>query len=745
MEATLEAFRIFFRWAHVLFGILWIGNSFFFNWMINNFEKPDKPKEGVEGELWMLHGGGFFQVEKKTLDPRWIPKVLHWFKYESYFTWLTGFILLTLVYYLSGGMYLIKDGSSLLPYQASLIGLSSLIIGWLVYDLLWRSPLAEDEALCSLVTFLFLCLEAYVLCQLFVGRGAYIHMGAIIGTMMAANVFIHIIPNQKIMLREVEAGIPHDPQLAIRAKHRSRHNNYFTFPVIFIMLSSHFPGTYGVENNWLILITVFIAGALIKHFLNIKKEFKFWLPASLATLTGAIVFILTIVAPPAPETTSWVIIKDWSQVLGRFAHVMVAILWIGNSMFFTWLTLSFRPQKIPEDGVDGEVWMLHGGGFFHVKKRPLESRFVPKTLHWFKWESYVTWLTGMFLMIVVYYSSDALLLIAPDSAVSSIFVIHLGVVSLALGWILYDLLWRTKIRHTPELGIALSLVALSAFSLVYLHYFSTRGAYIHIGALLGTIMAANVFFHIIPGQKKMMAAVERGEVPDPSWSKHAKTRSMHNHYMTFAVLFFMLSSHFPTIHGHPLTAIWIIVILIVTVLIKYILNFELPWIELFQVSFIAPIVGLFASIHFLIKDDSDRQGLIPGLSSGDKAVLGFLTCVGFLIIVGGSGVLKSDDHFHTQTQTLIVNQAVSSSRAFEIIQARCTSCHSRQPMDTSIPAPAGVYFDTPQDMQKFALRIYARSVASKAMPLANKTGMLDEERELIGRWVNEGAKLDSEK
>ena len=111
MEATLEAFRIFFRWAHVLFGILWIGNSFFFNWMISNFEKLDKPKEGVEGELWMLHGGGFFQVEKKTLDPRWIPKVLHWFKYESYFTWLTGFILLTLVYYLSGGMYLIKDGS----------------------------------------------------------------------------------------------------------------------------------------------------------------------------------------------------------------------------------------------------------------------------------------------------------------------------------------------------------------------------------------------------------------------------------------------------------------------------------------------------------------------------------------------------------------------------------------------------------------------------------------------------------
>ena len=127
MEAILEAFRIFFRWAHVLFGILWIGNSFFFNWMINSFEKPEQEKEGVEGELWMLHGGGFFQVEKKSLDPRWIPKILHWFKYEAYFTWLTGFILLTLVYYLSGGMYLVKDGSSILPYQASLIGLFSLV------------------------------------------------------------------------------------------------------------------------------------------------------------------------------------------------------------------------------------------------------------------------------------------------------------------------------------------------------------------------------------------------------------------------------------------------------------------------------------------------------------------------------------------------------------------------------------------------------------------------------------------
>ena len=156
------------------------------------------------------------------------------------------------------------------------------------------------------------------------------------------------------------------------------------------MLSSHFPGTYGVASNWLILITVFIAGGVIKHFLNIKNDFKHWLTAAIGTLVIAIIFILTIVAPPAPNTTVWVIVKEWSQVLGRFAHVMVAILWIGNSMFFTWLTLSFRPQKTPEDGVDGEVWMLHGGGFFHVKKRPLETRFVPKTLHWFKWESYTT-------------------------------------------------------------------------------------------------------------------------------------------------------------------------------------------------------------------------------------------------------------------------------------------------------------------------------------------------------------------
>ena len=716
----------------------------FFNWMINSFEKPEQEKEGVEGELWMLHGGGFFQVEKKSLDPRWIPKILHWFKYEAYFTWLTGFVLLTLVYYLSGGMYLIKDGSSLLPYQASLIGLMSLVIGWLIYDLLWRSPLANDEPLCSLVTFLFLCLEAYVLCQLFVGRGAYIHMGAILGTMMAANVFIHIIPNQKVMLKEVEAGIPHDPILAIRAKQRSRHNNYFTFPVIFIMLSSHFPGTYGVASNWLILITVFIAGGVIKHFLNIKNDFKHWLTASIGTLIIAIIFILTIVAPPAPNTTVWVIVKEWSQVLGRFAHVMVAILWIGNSMFFTWLTLSFRPQKTPEDGVDGEVWMLHGGGFFHVKKRPLETRFVPKTLHWFKWESYTTWLTGMFMMIVVYYSSDAILLMAPDSSVSSIFVIHLGVVSLIVGWLVYDLLWRTQLRHMPELGITISLLVLSAFSLVYLEYFSTRGAYIHIGALLGTIMAANVFFHIIPGQKKMMAAVERGEIPDPTWSKHAKTRSMHNHYMTFAVLFFMLSSHFPTIHGHPLTAIWIIAILIVTVAIKYVLNFELPWMELVKVGIVAPIAGLYASLHFLIKDDSARQGIVPGISSGDKAILGLLGSTCIVLLLGISGIFQSDHHSYEQTESPVPVQMVSSATAFKIIQARCTSCHSRKPMDTSFPAPAGVYFDTPKDIQKFASRIYARSVASKAMPMANKTGMLDEERELLGQWINKGAKLDSD-
>lgn len=744
MESLLEPFRIFFRWAHVLFGILWIGNSFFFNWMINSFEKPKQPKEGVEGELWMLHGGGFFQVEKKTLDPRWIPKILHWFKYESYFTWLTGFILLTLVYYLSGGIYLVKDGSSILPYQASIIGLLALILGWLIYDFLWKSPLANDELLCSLITFLFLCLEAYVLCKLFLGRGAYIHMGAILGTMMAANVFFHIIPNQKKMLREVEAGLPHDPILALRAKQRSRHNNYFTFPVIFIMLSSHFPATYGVENNWLILITIFVAGGLIKHFLNIKDSFKLWLPASIMVFTVSLIFILTIVSPPPPDTSNWMIIKEWSQIIGRFAHVMVAILWIGNSMFFTWLTLSFRAPKIPEDGVDGEVWMLHGGGFFHVKKRPLETRFVPKTLHWFKWESYTTWLTGMFMMIVVYYSSDAILLVAPNSTVTPLFAIHLGVISLALGWIIYDLLWRTNIRHSPELGVAISLVILMGVTALYLEYFSTRGAYIHIGGLLGTLMAANVFFHIIPGQKKMMAAVEKGLTPDPAWSKHAKTRSLHNHYMTFGVLFFMLSNHFPTVHGHPLTAVWVLLILLITVLIKYILNFELPWLELFQIAIVGPIIGLIASIHFLVKDDSGTNGKLNGLSSGDKGVISLLSLVAIILVFSTNGMFHNHSHTHQYPVSSTMTNKVHSAAAFKIVQTHCTTCHSRKPMDTSIPVPAGIYFDTPKDMQRFASRIYARSVASKAMPLGNKTGMLDSERELLGKWINQGAKLHGE-
>ena len=180
----------------------------------------------------------------------------------------------------------------------------------------------------------------------------------------------------------------------------------------------------------------------------------------------------------------------------------------------------------------------------------------------------------------------------------------------------------------PELGITISLLVLSAFSLVYLEYFSTRGAYIHID----TAWNHNGCKRFLPYHswtEKMMAAVERGEIPDPTWSKHAKTRSMHNHYMTFAVLFFMLSSHFPTIHGHPLTAIWIIAILIVTVAIKYVLNFELPWMELVKVGIVAPIAGLYASLHFLIKDDSARQGIVPGISSGDKAILGLLgsTCI----------------------------------------------------------------------------------------------------------------------
>lgn len=261
-----EWISLLVRWLHVITGIAWIGSSFFFNWMNGSFRA---------GKLWMVHGGAFYQVEMLKIAPDEIPPMLHWFKWEAYFTWISGFILLGLVYYMGGGIYLTDPAvATISTTMAVAIGIGSLVIGWIVYDLLWNSPLQKQTGLLVIVSVLLAVAGAWGLSQTFSGRAAYIHVGAILGTLMAANVFFRIIPAQRQLVAATKAGQPADEKLAARAKQRSLHNNYMTLPVLFVMISSHYPSTYGNKYNWIILAILALGSAMVRHFFNLRNQGK---------------------------------------------------------------------------------------------------------------------------------------------------------------------------------------------------------------------------------------------------------------------------------------------------------------------------------------------------------------------------------------------------------------------------------------------------------------------------------------
>lgn len=266
------------RWLHVMTGICWIGSSFYFIWLDNSLKAPDDEKDrqnGVSGELWAVHGGGFYHKKKYQVAPAHMPEELHWFKWEAYFTWISGFLLLILVYYFGASLYLIDQAKyALEPMQASVIGLASIGGGMLFYNVLCQNMIGRNNLLFGVIWFMALTLEAYVLNQIFTGRGVYIHIGSIIGTVMAANVFLTIIPNQRKVVASLLAGETPDPRLGKMAKQRSLHNNYMTLPVVLIMISNHYPALYGSPYNWLLLAGMGASGLLVRHFFNQKHKGK---------------------------------------------------------------------------------------------------------------------------------------------------------------------------------------------------------------------------------------------------------------------------------------------------------------------------------------------------------------------------------------------------------------------------------------------------------------------------------------
>ncbi|GGX84568.1 hypothetical protein GJV26_08340 [Massilia dura] len=304
----LEWLNMLVRWLHIITGIAWIGASFYFVWLDNSIRPPapdsDLAKKGVTGELWAVHGGGFYNPQKYLVAPAELPEELHWFKWEAYSTWLSGFALLTIAYYFNAqAMMIDRAVADVTPWQSVGIGLGSLVAGWIAYDLLCRSPLGKHDLWFGIVVFALLTGAAWTLTHLLSGRAAYIHVGAMIGTIMVANVAMLIIPGQRKMVNAMLAGGRPDPVHGLRAKQRSVHNNYFTLPVLFIMISNHYAMTYRHEHAWLVLALIMAAGVFIRHFFNVrhKGRVEWRYPAIGVALLLA---VAVMIAPPKPAAVA---------------------------------------------------------------------------------------------------------------------------------------------------------------------------------------------------------------------------------------------------------------------------------------------------------------------------------------------------------------------------------------------------------------------------------------------------------
>ncbi|AWJ86823.1 cysteine desulfurase (plasmid) [Azospirillum sp. TSH58] len=263
------------RWLHVITAIAWIGSSFYFIHLDLSLRRRDGLPNGVAGEAWQVHGGGFYNMMKYTVAPAELPEKLTWFKWESYATWLSGFALLSVLYYHGATLYMIDPAVLDIPWWgAVLLSLGALGLGWHVYDRLCKSPLGKDDAKLAAAGFVFLVLVAWGLSHLFSGRAAMLHVGALIGTIMSANVFRIIIPNQTKAVAAMKAGQVPDPALGKQAKQRSLHNNYLTLPVVFLMISNHYPLAFGTRYSWVIVAVVLVVGAVIRHFFNSRHAGK---------------------------------------------------------------------------------------------------------------------------------------------------------------------------------------------------------------------------------------------------------------------------------------------------------------------------------------------------------------------------------------------------------------------------------------------------------------------------------------
>jgi len=384
---------------------------------------------------------------------------------------------------------------------------------------------------------------------------------------------------------------------------------------------------------------------------------------------------------------------DWLNLLTRWLHVIAGIVWIGSSFYFIALDNHLRPPRDAEEGIGGEAWEIHGGGFYRVHKYRVAPEELPEPLHWFKWEAYTTWLSGFALLVVLYYlHADTYLIDKSVADLSPLEAILISVGLLAAAWLVYDALCRVlESRPLVLAATLLGLITLAAWGIS--HLFSGRATYIQIGAMIGTMMVGNVFFVIIPAHWELVRAKQEGREPDPVWNERAKLRSVHNNYLTLPVVFTMLSNHFPFTYGHSYS--WLILVVLL-------------------------VIGAWVRHFFNLRHTGRTVWAIPISAAIAIAVLAIL--------------------IRPQNESAAGTAAVPFATVQRIVDQRCTACHSQHPTKVA-EAPLGLMLDTPQEIQRYAPDIKGVAVDSTAMPLGNLTKMTSEERRLLGRWIDQGAKI----
>jgi uncharacterized membrane protein len=409
--------------------------------------------------------------------------------------------------------------------------------------------------------------------------------------------------------------------------------------------------------------------------------------------------------------------------------MITGVAWIGASFYFVWLENNLNRVN-PRDGLAGDLWAIHGGGIYHLQKYKLAPPSMPEHLHWFKWEAYFTWMSGMVLMMLVFYLHPTLYLIAPGSDMAPSAAIVTGLGSIVLGYMVYHLLCDSALGKAPVTLSFVLFMLLVAAGYGFSTIFSGRAAYLHVGAIIGTIMVGNVFFTIMPAQRALVKAIEEGRTPDPALPAKGLLRSRHNNYFTLPVLFIMISNHFPSTYGNQYNWLILAGIGVIAVMVRHYFNTRQ---QSQQYAWTLPAAALGMICLAYVTGPKPAPASVTAAPASDVAV-------NPIAIIGteAGAIAASRPEMTSAASTTVTFAAVQS-----IVNERCTSCHAAKPSSPLFSAPpGGVIFDTPQQIQAFAPRIHAQAVASQIMPLGNMTKMTPEERELLGAWIVAGAKLD---